>query len=67
MTEIWDMQYKTKTLFKILMFIQKRFICRNSTRLAKLEILENSWSKLLGSINDVNATVLSKKVGDIVY
>ena len=27
----------------------------------------NSWHKLIGTINDINATVMSKKVGNIVY
>jgi hypothetical protein len=39
--------------------MQKRLKCRHETRNAKLEILNNTWDKLLGSIHENNLKVSS--------
>ena len=46
--------------------MQKRLKNRNETREAKLEILDNSWNKLLGLIHAKNQEVADKKTYDMI-
>jgi hypothetical protein len=46
--------------------MQQRLKCRNQTRLAKLEILENSWNKFLGNLFENNQIVKNSKIQEIV-
>ena len=50
---------KLRQLFKILTFIQKRFLARFYTREAKIEVLNNAWNKLCGQLNEQNIEVKS--------
>lgn len=59
---------KLRELFRILLFIQKRFITRYNTREAKLEILDNCWNKLCGQLNEENVgKSKSKFMSDMIY
>ena len=51
------MMLKIRMLYGHLMFIQKRFLARYHTREAKLEILENTWNKLCGKLNEENIEI----------
>jgi hypothetical protein len=56
-----DMTLKVRAAFKNLIFMQKKIKCRNVTREAKIDILENYWNKLLGQIHRKNQEVGDKK------
>ena len=60
------MSFKVQQAFEILLFMQQRLKCRNQTRLAKLEILENSWNKFLGNLFENNKVVKNSKIQEIV-
>ena len=53
---------KIRMLYGHMMFIQKRFLARYHTREAKLEILENTWNKLCGKLNEENIEIKSEKM-----
>lgn len=53
------MQTKVAKVKSIMDFLQKRVKCQHTQRVAKLEILENSWNKLLGSLHNRNEQIKS--------
>lgn len=57
-----QMMLKIRMLYGHMMFIQKRFLARYHTREAKLEILENTWNKLCGKLNEENIEIKSEKM-----
>ena len=48
---------KLRIFFKLIYFIQKRFLCRYVSREAKLEILVNQWNKFRGQLFTRNLSV----------
>ena len=48
------MSFKIRQAYRILIYIQKRFLLRYHIREAKIEILENCWNKFLGQIQQAN-------------
>ena len=61
------MHNRVAELKKLLTFIQLRVKCIHLQRLAKLEILDNSWNKLLGQIHECNESkVKSKRAYDLI-
>ena len=60
------MQYMTKELFRLLFFMQMRFLQRYHVREAKIAMLTNAWNKFLGVLLVKNVKVRSNRMSKII-
>ena len=60
------MQLLVKTCFNLVIFMQKLTVARRTCKNAKLEVLMNCWSKLLGQLNMQNTVSRSKQMSQII-